>query len=30
MRQGWIELPEAPGFGIEVDETFVQRYRVDR
>jgi L-alanine-DL-glutamate epimerase-like enolase superfamily enzyme len=30
MRQGWIELPEAPGFGIVVDETFVQRYRVDR
>ena len=30
MRQGWIELPEAPGFGIEVDEAFVKRYRVDR
>jgi L-alanine-DL-glutamate epimerase-like enolase superfamily enzyme len=30
MRQGWIELPEAPGFGIEVDEAFVTRYRVDR
>jgi D-arabinonate dehydratase len=30
MRKGWIELPEAPGFGIEVDDTFVQRYRVDR
>jgi L-alanine-DL-glutamate epimerase-like enolase superfamily enzyme len=30
LRQGWVELPEAPGFGIEVDEAFVQRYRVDR
>lgn len=29
VRQGWIELPETPGFGIEVDETFVTRYRVD-
>jgi L-alanine-DL-glutamate epimerase-like enolase superfamily enzyme len=30
MHKGWIELPEAPGFGIEVDEAFVTRYRVDR
>jgi len=30
LRQGWVELPETPGFGIEVDEAFVQRYRVDR
>lgn len=29
LQQGWIELPEAPGFGIEVDEAFVKRYRVD-
>jgi L-alanine-DL-glutamate epimerase-like enolase superfamily enzyme len=30
LQQGWVELPEAPGFGIEVDEAFVTRYRVDR
>ena len=30
LHQGWVELPETPGFGIEVDEAFVQRYRVDR
>lgn len=30
LRQGWVDLPETPGFGIEVDEAFVQRYRVDR
>jgi L-alanine-DL-glutamate epimerase-like enolase superfamily enzyme len=29
-RHGWVELPEAPGFGIEVDEAFVRRYRADR
>lgn len=29
LRQGWVDLPEAPGFGIEVDEASVQRYRVD-
>ena len=28
LQQGWIELPESPGFGIEVDEAFVERYRV--
>ncbi|MBM3223976.1 MAG: mandelate racemase/muconate lactonizing enzyme family protein [Candidatus Tectomicrobia bacterium] len=30
LRQGWVDLPETPGFGIEVDEAFVQRYRADR
>jgi L-alanine-DL-glutamate epimerase-like enolase superfamily enzyme len=30
LQNGWIELPEAPGFGIEVDESFVNRYRIDR
>jgi L-alanine-DL-glutamate epimerase-like enolase superfamily enzyme len=30
LQQGWIELPEAPGFGLEVDEAFVKRYRADR
>jgi L-alanine-DL-glutamate epimerase-like enolase superfamily enzyme len=30
LQKGWIELPEAPGFGITVDEAFVQRYRLDR
>jgi L-alanine-DL-glutamate epimerase-like enolase superfamily enzyme len=30
LDRGWVELPERPGFGIEVDEAFVQRYRVDR
>lgn len=30
LQKGWIELPETPGFGIEVDEAFVSRYRVDR
>ena len=30
LQQGWVELPETPGFGIEVDEAFVQRYRVER
>ncbi|GIX48076.1 MAG: enolase [Candidatus Tectimicrobiota bacterium] len=29
-QDGWVTLPETPGFGIEVDEAFVQRYRVDR
>ncbi len=29
LQQGWIDLPERPGFGIEVDEAFVKRYRVD-
>jgi L-alanine-DL-glutamate epimerase-like enolase superfamily enzyme len=28
--QGWVELPETPGFGIEVDEACGQDYRVDR
>ena len=29
LKNGWVELPETPGFGIEVDEDFVKRYRVD-
>ena len=29
LDKGWVELPERPGFGIEVDEAFVKRYRVD-
>jgi L-alanine-DL-glutamate epimerase-like enolase superfamily enzyme len=30
LDKGWVELPERSGFGIEVDEAFVKRYRVDR
>jgi D-galactarolactone cycloisomerase len=30
IKAGWVELPEASGFGIEVDEAYVERYRVDR
>jgi len=30
IQQGWVEVPERPGFGIVVDEAFVERYRVDR
>lgn len=29
LQNGWIDLPERPGFGIEVDEDYVTRYRVD-
>ena len=29
VNHGWVELPETPGFGIEVDEDFVTRYRVN-
>ena len=28
LQHGWVELQESPGFGIEVDEAFVKRYRV--
>jgi D-galactarolactone cycloisomerase len=30
IQDGWVELPEMPGFGIAVDEAYVERYRVDR
>lgn len=25
LHQGWVELPETPDFGIEVDAAFVER-----
>jgi L-alanine-DL-glutamate epimerase-like enolase superfamily enzyme len=30
LKDGSIELPEEPGFGIKVDEDKLKRYRVDR
>ena len=27
QRDGWVAPPDAPGLGVEVDETVVQRYR---
>lgn len=29
QRDGWIEVPERPGLGIEVDETVVNKYRFE-
>ena len=28
VKDGWIEVPKAPGFGIELDEAMVRRFRV--
>jgi L-alanine-DL-glutamate epimerase-like enolase superfamily enzyme len=30
IRDGRMELPEAPGLGVELDEEVVERYRTDR
>jgi L-alanine-DL-glutamate epimerase-like enolase superfamily enzyme len=30
IKDGWIEVPKAPGFGIELDESMIDRYRVNR
>lgn len=30
IKDGWVTLPEAAGFGSEVEEAFVQRYHADR
>lgn len=30
IRDGCLELPEGPGFGITLDEDIIQRYRIDR
>jgi len=29
MRDGWVEIPDGPGLGIEVDEAFVRRHARD-
>lgn len=28
VRDGWMEIPDGPGLGVEVDETFVAAHRV--
>jgi L-rhamnonate dehydratase len=28
MKDGWINVPDAPGLGVEIDEEMVSRYRV--
>ncbi|MEM2350234.1 MAG: enolase C-terminal domain-like protein, partial [Candidatus Bathyarchaeia archaeon] len=28
IRNGWIEIPDKPGFGIEIDEQVAERYEV--
>jgi D-galactarolactone cycloisomerase len=30
LRDGWLELPDRPGFGIELDRAYVDRWTVDR
>jgi L-alanine-DL-glutamate epimerase-like enolase superfamily enzyme len=30
IKDGWIEVPKAPGFGIELDAEMIRRYRVNR
>jgi L-alanine-DL-glutamate epimerase-like enolase superfamily enzyme len=30
LRDGWLHLPERPGFGVEFDADYVERYTVDR
>ena len=27
MVDGWVEVPDAPGLGVEVDRSVLQRYR---
>lgn len=29
VKNGYIEIPPAPGFGIELDEAMLRRYRVN-
>ncbi|MCX7889331.1 MAG: mandelate racemase/muconate lactonizing enzyme family protein [Rhodobacteraceae bacterium] len=29
-REGWVEMPEGPGLGIEINEDLVRRARLDR
>jgi L-alanine-DL-glutamate epimerase-like enolase superfamily enzyme len=29
IANGWVSIPTAPGFGIELDEDFIRRYKVD-
>jgi L-alanine-DL-glutamate epimerase-like enolase superfamily enzyme len=28
VRDGWIEIPDKPGFGVELDERIAARYEV--
>jgi L-alanine-DL-glutamate epimerase-like enolase superfamily enzyme len=28
MKDGWVQIPDSPGTGIEVDETVLEKYRV--
>jgi L-alanine-DL-glutamate epimerase-like enolase superfamily enzyme len=30
IRDGWVQLNDAPGFGLTFNEDFIDRYRVDR
>jgi D-arabinonate dehydratase len=30
VKDGWIEVPKAPGFGIELDDAMLRRYRLTR
>ena len=30
VKDGWIEVSNAPGFGIELDAEMVRRYRVTK
>ena len=30
MRDGWIEVSDLPGLGVEVDPSVVARYSIDR
>lgn len=29
-QEGWIEVPQGPGFGLELDEDMIERFRIDR
>ena len=28
MKEGYVEIPDRPGTGIEVDESMIEKYRV--
>jgi L-rhamnonate dehydratase len=28
MKEGYVEIPDRPGTGIEVDEAMIEKYRV--
>jgi L-alanine-DL-glutamate epimerase-like enolase superfamily enzyme len=27
-KHGWMDVPQAPGLGVEIDEKAVQKYRI--